>query len=70
MIFHLKKSMFYAAQKVLLYSIKDFFSKCDKIRSFLWIWSHLLEKFLMGNFIFCAVNVITNISSLELTLLP
>ena len=35
--------------------IKDFFSKCDQIRSFLRIWSHLLKKFLMENFIFCAV---------------
>ena len=29
------------------FSIKDFFSKCDQIRSFLWIWSHLLKKSLM-----------------------
>ena len=36
-------------------SIKYFFSKCDQIRSFLWIWSHLLKKSLMKNFIFCAV---------------
>ena len=34
------------------FSIKDFFSKCDQIRSFLRIWSHLLKKFLMENFIF------------------
>ena len=36
--------------------IEDFFSKCDQIRSFLWIWSHLLKKSLMENFIFRAVN--------------
>ena len=42
------------AQKVK-FTIKDFFSKCDQIRSFLWIWSHLLKKSLMENFIFCAV---------------
>ena len=35
-------------------SIKEFFSKCDQIRSFL-VWSHLLKKFLLENFIFCAV---------------
>ena len=29
----------YTAQK-LKFSSKDFFSKCDQIRSFLWIWSH------------------------------
>ena len=37
------------------FSIKDFFSQCDQIRSFLRIWSHLLKKSLMENFIFCAV---------------
>ena len=37
------------------FSIKGFSSKCDQIRSFLWVWSHLLEKSLMENFIFCAV---------------
>ena len=26
------------------FSIKDFFSKCDQLRSFLRIWSHLLKK--------------------------
>ena len=36
------------AQK-MKFSIKDFFDKCDQIRSFLWIWSHLLKKSLMGN---------------------
>ena len=34
--------------------IKDFFCKCDLIRNFLRIWSHLLKKFLMENLIFCA----------------
>ena len=37
------------------FSIKYFFNKCDQIRSFLQIWSHLLKKSLMENFIFCAV---------------
>ena len=37
------------------FSIKDFFSKRDQIRSKLRIWSHLLEKSLMEAFIFCAV---------------
>ena len=40
------------AQK-MKFSIKDFFSKCDQIRSFLRICSHLLKKSLMENFIFC-----------------
>ena len=38
-------------------SIKDFSSKCDEIRSFLRIWSCLLEKPLMENFIFYAVHL-------------
>ena len=38
------------------FSIKDFFSKSDQIRSFLRIWSHLLKKSLMENFIFYAVS--------------
>ena len=37
------------------FSIKYFSSKCDQIRSFFQIWSHLLEKSLMENFIFCTV---------------
>ena len=36
--------------------MKDFFSKCDQIRSFLPILSHLRKKSLMENFIFCAVT--------------
>ena len=38
------------------FPIKDFFSKCDQIRSFLQIWSYLLKKSLMENFIFCVVS--------------
>ena len=48
----LKKN--YAVQK-LKFLIKDFFSKCGQIHSFLLIWSHLPKKSLMGNFFFCAV---------------
>ena len=44
----------HTAQKVK-FSIKDFFRKCEQICSFLWIWSHLLKKSLMENFILCAV---------------
>ena len=32
-----------SAQK-MKFSIKDFFSKCNQILSFLQIWSHLLKK--------------------------
>ena len=37
------------------FSIKDFSSKCDQIRSFLRIWLHLLKKSLLENFILCPV---------------
>ena len=43
------------AQK-MKFSIKNFLSKCDQIRCFLRIWSHLLKNSFMDNFIFCAVN--------------
>ena len=42
------------AQKMRFF-IKGFSSKCDQIRRKLPIWSHLLEKYLMENSIFCAV---------------
>ena len=47
----------YETAQNMKFSIKDFFSKCDQIRSFLRIWPHLLKKYLMENFIFCAVSV-------------
>ena len=40
------------------FSIKDFFNKCDQIRRKLRIWSHLLMKSLLENFIFCGVSVL------------
>ena len=43
------------AQK-MTFSMKDFFSDCDQSHRKLWIWSHLLKKPLMENFIFCAVD--------------
>ena len=39
------------------FSINDFFSKCDQIRRKLWIWSHLLKKSLIENFIFCPLII-------------
>ena len=49
-------SIYYTTQK-MKFSIKDFFSQCGQIHSFLRIRSHLLKKSLMENFIFCAVKV-------------
>ena len=34
----------------------DFFSKCDQIRSFLRIWSHLPKKSVMENFFMQCCN--------------
>ena len=42
-------------RKKMKFFIKEFFSKYDQIRSFLQIWSYLLNKSLMKDFIFCAV---------------
>ena len=51
---NLKLQVNNTAQK-MKFSIKDFSNTCDQIRRKLRTWSHLLEKFLLENFIFCAV---------------
>ena len=48
--------LFNTAQKVK-FSIKDLSSECEKIRSFLRIWSHLLKKSLTKIFTFCTLYV-------------
>ena len=53
------------AQKTKFF-IKDFFSKCNQIRSFLRIWSNLLKKSLMEIFIFCAVIIFEALQGLFL----
>ena len=55
-----KKKCWNVTTQKLKFSIKDFFSKYYQMRSFLWISSHLLKKFLMENFIFRAVCVSLN----------
>ena len=40
------------------FSVKNLFSKCEHIRIKLRIYSHLLNKSLTENFIFCVVNII------------
>ena len=42
--------------KNMNFSMKDFFSRCDKKSKKLWIWSHLLKKPLTENFVSCAVS--------------
>ena len=49
-----RSSETFTAQK-MKFSIKDFFSRCDQIRGFLRIWSHLLKKSSIENILFCAV---------------
>ena len=48
------------------FSIKDFFSKCDQIHSFLRIWSHLLKKSLMENFFLVQCRTLLSGSILDL----
>ena len=42
------------------FPLKHFSGKCDQIRRKLRIWSHLLEKSLMENFIFRVVRVLNS----------
>ena len=55
--------MLRTAQK-MKFSIRDFFRKCEQIRSFMWVWSYLLKKFFMKNFIFSAVTELKNVQKL------
>ena len=55
-VFHLITGIYrfpFSLHKKIKFSIKEFFSECDQICSFLRIWSHLLKKSLMENFVFC-----------------
>ena len=54
LIFRFSCCRYFHTQK-MKFSIKDFFSKCDRIRRKLRIWSHLLKKSLMENLVFCVV---------------
>ena len=54
MLIHVLRERNFTAQK-MKFSIKDFFSKCDHIHKKVRIWSHLLKKSLLENFIFCEV---------------
>ena len=63
---NLSKLSTYTAQK-MKFSIEDFFSKYNQICRKLRIWSHLLKKYLMENFIFCAVIHTFHTSQLQLT---
>ena len=48
-------------EQKIKFSVKNFFSKCDRIRKKLWIWSHLAKKFLMEKIHFlCSADYINN----------
>ena len=51
-IYYLNYEAYDTAQK-MKFSIKNYFSKCDPIHSFLRIWSYLLKKSSMENLTFC-----------------
>ena len=56
-------------------SITDFFSKCDQIRSFQRIWSHLLKKSVIENFVFSVVYYVLTVGfedcvAIQFKLLP
>ena len=58
--FSYKQLLLYHRKKIK-FSIKGFSSTCDQIHILLRFWSHLLQKFLMENFIFCIVYVLTGV---------
>ena len=64
-LLHTQITTYWDWEIALRLSIKDFFSKCDQVHSFLRIWSHLLKKSLVENFIFCAMLIILNFSKLS-----
>ena len=53
---NLSRNRLITEQKIK-FSIKDFFSKCEQIRRKFRVWSYILEKSLMENFSFSAVNL-------------
>ena len=59
----------YTTAQRMKFAIKDFVRKCDQIRRKLQIWSYLLKKSLMKNFIFCAVYCNPEIQRERLNLL-
>ena len=58
MTLKLRQWRVFSLHKKWKFSFKDFFSKCDQICRKLRIWSHLLQKSLIENFIFvqCLIN--------------
>ena len=60
--FMMQATFFDLTAQKMKFSINDFFSECDQICRKLPIWSHLLKKSLIENFIFCAVTLICTVN--------
>ena len=54
-LFSQSPNLFGSTIQKMKFSIQDFSSKCDQSQSFLRIWSNLLKKSLLQNYIFCAM---------------
>ena len=55
-VFHQQNFIKLNTAQKMEFAIKDLFSKCEQIHSFLRICSHLIKESLMENNIFCAVK--------------
>ena len=53
--------------QLMKFCIRGFFNKCDQNPKKPRIWSHLLKKALMGNFIFCALKWCKSLETIERT---
>ena len=60
-----RSSTFQTTAQKMEFSIVDFFSKCDQIRSFLRIWSYLLKKYLIENFDFLCSGLSSSFMTLS-----
>ena len=50
-----QENLVYVTGQKIKFSVKDFFIKCDQIHKKPLIWSHLLKKSLIDNFIFLCI---------------
>ena len=56
---------FYTLQK-MKFSVKGFFSKCDQIRSFLWILSQILKKSYMKTLFFVQCYILVKVKNIQI----
>ena len=48
------------------FSVKGFFSKCDQIRSFLWILSQILKKSYMKTLFFVQCYILVKVKNIQI----